>query len=119
MVKNNLNNENKPDEKPKKKSRNIKQSFNGLSLTDWVKNSKSVWDYLPGPRSHTTYQNQNVNIRLEHGATFSISLAKQLISIYSNVKDLIFDPFLGIGTTCVAAHQLNRKSIGIELNKTF
>lgn len=40
--------------------------------------------------------------------------------IISNPKaDLILDPFLGSGTTCVAAKNLNRKSIGIEINPKY
>ena len=39
--------------------------------------------------------------------------------MYSKENDTIFDPFLGIGTTMIAAQQLNRHCIGIELNKKF
>ena len=111
------NNQNTDKEKTKKS--NKKASLNGLTPTEWVRNSKNVWNYKPEPRSSTKFQNQKVKIRLDHGATFSESLAQQLISIYSKEEDVIFDPFLGIGTTAVAAYRLNRKTVGIELNKDF
>ena len=36
-----------------------------------------------------------------------------------NIDDVILDPFLGSGTTCVAAKNLNRKSIGIEIEPKY
>jgi len=54
-----------------------------------------------------------------HPAPFSIQLAVRSIKMFSFIKDLILDPFLGSGTTCVASKNLNRKSIGIEINPKY
>jgi len=87
-----------------------KKSFNGLSAKEWASLSKNVWNDLSSPRNK--YQ-------LEHGAVFPVKLAERLIKLYSKEMDSIFDPFLGIGSTLIAAQNLNRHCVGIELNKKF
>jgi len=47
------------------------------------------------------------------------ALIKRTILAATNTGEIVVDPFLGSGTTSVAAAQLNRKSIGIERNKTY
>jgi DNA modification methylase len=47
------------------------------------------------------------------------ALWSQLITWFTNVGDLILDPFLGSGTTCYCAKKLNRKCIGIEIEEKY
>jgi DNA modification methylase len=56
---------------------------------------------------------------LKHGATFPQALSDRLIKMYSKEGDLIFDPFLGTGTTLLSAKSLNRNGIGTELSDEF
>ena len=55
----------------------------------------------------------------EHIAMFPEELPKRLIKMFSFVGETIFDPFLGSGTTSLAAKNLDRNSIGYEINKEF
>lgn len=50
-----------------------------------------------------------------HPAPFPIALADRLIRMFSFVGDTVLDPFLGSGTTSVAAAKVGRNSIGIEI----
>lgn len=86
------------------------KSFNGLSAKEWTILSKNVWNDLSSPRN---------KFQLEHGAVYPIKLAERLIQMYSREGDIIFDPFLGIGSTLIAAQNLNRHCIGTELNPRF
>ncbi|MBI4691078.1 MAG: thermonuclease family protein [Nitrospirae bacterium] len=55
----------------------------------------------------------------KHLAMFPEELPKRLIKMFSFVGDTVLDPFLGSGTTCLAAKNLDRNSIGYEINKDF
>ena len=57
--------------------------------------------------------------RSKHPAVFPEQLANDHILSWSNEGDLVLDPFMGSGTTGVAAKNLNRKFIGIELDPDY
>ena len=54
-----------------------------------------------------------------HLAMFPEELPKRLIKMFSFVGDTVLDPFLGSGTTSLAAQKLNRCSVGYEINESF
>lgn len=55
----------------------------------------------------------------DHPATFPEALARDHILSWSNENDLIYDPFMGSGTTAKAAHQLKRRWIGSEISAEY
>ena len=55
----------------------------------------------------------------DHPAPFPMELAKDHIKSWSNKGDLILDPMCGSGTTCVAAAELGRNYIGIDISKEY
>ena len=54
-----------------------------------------------------------------HGAVYPEILVGKLIDAFSNEGDLIYDPFMGSGTTGAVAHKLNRDYIGSEIVKDY
>lgn len=69
----------------------------------------NIWKYTTG---------FNVNTG-KHPAVFPYQLAVDNILSWSNEGDLIFDPFLGSGTTCAAAIANNRRFIGCEIDSNY
>ncbi len=55
----------------------------------------------------------------EHPTQKPEKLIERIILASSNENDLVFDPFLGSGTTCVVAKRLKRKYLGFEINKKY
>ena len=74
----------------------------------------NIWRYVVGggfgSKDKTAYK---------HPATFPVQLAKDHIISWSNEGDLVFDPFMGSGTTAVAALDTNRRYIGAEIAKEY
>lgn len=85
-------------------------AFNGLTAREWTLLSRNVWNDVSSPRQAR---------HLAHGAVFPVKLAERLVRIYSAPGALVLDPFAGVGSTCIAAARLGRRSIGIELNPEF
>ncbi|GAF79444.1 unnamed protein product, partial [marine sediment metagenome] len=56
---------------------------------------------------------------LGHGAAFPVALPSFFIKAYSDEGDAILDPFMGSGSTLIAAEQLDRKCYGIEISPAY
>ena len=54
-----------------------------------------------------------------HSAVFPESLPEWFIKLFTMEGDLVLDPFVGSGTTCVVAKRLKRNSIGIDLIQEY
>ncbi|HID85665.1 MAG TPA: helix-turn-helix domain-containing protein [Anaerolineales bacterium] len=81
-----------------------------LDKAFWVEIKKSdVWVLKP----------EKSGARRTHVAPFPYELPYRLIRAYSFVGETILDPFLGSGTTLVAARDLKRHGVGYEINPDF
>lgn len=54
-----------------------------------------------------------------HPATFPTELVKRCIDAFTDEGDLVCDPYNGVGTTTVTAHQMNRNYIGIDISPKY
>jgi len=88
-----------------KASRELKEKSK-LTTEEWNKYFSGHWNFA-GERQD------------KHLAMFPEELPKRLIKMFSFAGDKVLDPFLGSGTTCLAAKNLNRNSVGYEINKDF
>ena len=74
----------------------------------------NVWDIPNGYFKSTTDK-----IAYQHPAIFPEKLAHDHIISWSNEGDIVLDPFVGSGTTCKMAKQLNRNYIGIDISQDY
>ena len=63
--------------------------------------------------------NKKTELIREHPATFPEKLASDHIYSWSNENDIVYDPFMGSGTTGKMAHLLKRRWIGSEISKEY
>lgn len=54
-----------------------------------------------------------------HPAVYPMYIIQELIKLLSKENDLVLDPFCGSGTTCIAAKNLNRNYLGVEINPEY
>lgn len=99
----------------KKFSRNKDGDFNE---NDYFVKDKvpdfNIWDFYVGGGNST-----NDKVAFEHPAIFPEALVKKHIESWSNEGDLIYDPFMGSGTTSKVCILNNRKYIGSELSPEY
>jgi len=57
--------------------------------------------------------------KIGHPAPFPIELPRRCIKLFSFVRDTILDPFMGSGSTLIAAYLSKRKGIGVEIDKNY
>jgi modification methylase len=55
----------------------------------------------------------------QHPAPYPLELAERLVRMFSFAGDTVLDPFMGTGTTCVAAANWGRNSIGVDIEPTY
>ena len=74
----------------------------------------NIWRYITGGGNSSTDK-----ISFKHPATFPEKLANDHIISWSNEGDLVYDPFIGSGTTAKMSILNNRKWIGSEISKEY
>jgi DNA modification methylase len=55
----------------------------------------------------------------DHPAAFPVEIPRRLIRMFSFVGDTVLDPFLGTGSTTIAAAQCDRNSLGVEIDGAY
>ncbi|HZU04146.1 MAG TPA: DNA methyltransferase [Ktedonobacteraceae bacterium] len=85
--------------------------INCLTAKEWIKCQLGVWQF--------TYEGRDIRDKTKHPATFPISLARRCIELFSHEGELVVDPFMGSGTTLVAARDANRNAVGFDIHPDY
>ena len=86
-------------------------NINCLTAKEWLKSQIGVWRF--------GYEGRDIRDKKIHPATFPISLSKKIIELFSHQGELVLDPFVGSGTTLVAANDSNRNAVGFDLQENY
>lgn len=89
-------------------SRVRKEKMDTISRDQFLEWTKSVW----------TMKAESAR-KVGHPAPFPVELPFRLIQLYSFTGDVVLDPFIGSGTTAIAALRSNRRFIGYETNDAY
>ncbi len=84
---------------------------NCLTPKEWLKSQMGIWQF--------TYEHRDIRDKTKHPATYPIALARRCIELFSHEGELIVDPFVGSGTTLLAARDANRNAIGFDINADY
>ncbi len=93
-----------------------------MIFTCW--NKKHTWNFISQAEMHNFLESP-ICMRPErlanpkHPAQKPVSILKKMIEIASNKDDIIFDPFMGVGSVGVAAMELDRRFIGVEIDNNY
>lgn len=85
--------------------------INCLTAKEWLKCQLGVWQFY--------YEGRDIRDKELHPAVFPISLATKVISLFTHRGELVVDPFVGSGTTLVAARDVDRNAVGFDLQKEY
>lgn len=86
----------------------VRAGTDTISKEEFLEATISIWDILPESAR-----------RIGHPAPFPVELPRRLIELYTFEGDLVLDPFLGSGTTAVAAVETHRHYVGYDVNREY
>jgi len=79
-----------------------------IATDDFLAATLDIWELAPESAR-----------RIGHPAPFPVELPERLIRLYTYVDDLVIDPFMGSGSTLVAAARLGRRAVGYDLDPDY
>lgn len=85
--------------------------LNCLDAKTWMKSQLGVWEFY--------YEGRDIRDKKKHPATYPISLARKCIDLFTHEGELVVDPFVGSGTTLVAARDAKRNAAGFDLKEEY
>lgn len=91
---------------------------NKLSHIKWQRYASSVWDDVR-IKNVLPFKESKEEDDEKHVHPLQLDVIDRLVYLYSNPKEIIFTPFMGVGSEVYSAVSMERKAIGIELKDSY
>lgn len=82
-----------------------------ITAKEWVKSQVTIQEFY--------YKKRDIRDKDVHPAVFPIALPGHFVKTLTHIGELVLDPFVGIGTTLLAAQDLGRNAVGFDLKKQY
>ncbi len=87
-----------------------KNQLNEMTAQEWLRFTKTWFIHNPPPRKKA---------EMLHPAKYPENMIEEFVRFFTKTGGVVFDPFLGTGSTLVACYNTNRLGIGIELQEKY
>jgi DNA modification methylase len=85
--------------------------INCLTAKEWIQSQVAIWEFY--------YNGRDIRDKKVHPAVFPVGLPTKCIKLFTHEGELVLDPFVGIGSTLLAAQDTNRNAVGFDLKKEY
>ncbi|MEM5801000.1 MAG: site-specific DNA-methyltransferase [Candidatus Aenigmatarchaeota archaeon] len=92
----------------KKQWKRLSKGESTISREEFISWTNGMWNFSGENRK-----------KIGHPSPFPLELPRRCIRLFSFKNDLVLDPFLGSGTTLIAAFKEGRQAIGVEIDKSY
>jgi DNA modification methylase len=92
-----------------------------ITAKEWVKSQVIIQEFpiTEDEIKEFYYESRDIRDKNVHPAVFPIALPAHFIKTLTHKGELVLDPFIGIGTTLIAAQDLGRNAVGFDLKKEY
>lgn len=84
------------------------KGLSDIGREEFMDSTLSVWEIPPESAK-----------KVGHPAPFPVALAERVVKLYSYIDDVVLDPFMGSGTTCIAAKKNQRHYVGYDIKPAY
>lgn len=112
----------KPGENPER----VTHTNDTYPVSEWQNVASPIWEYDHSPVWWDINQSDTLNVRMardgrdeRHICPLQLPVIERLLKLYTNPNDIVFTPFLGIGSEVYQAILMGRRGVGIELKKSY
>ena len=110
----------------KEKIEPVTHTMENFPVLQWQQFASPAWEFEASPVWWDIQQTNVLNARIarddkdeKHICPLQLDVIERLVELYTNKGDVVFTPFMGIGSEAYVALKMKRKAVGIELKESY